>query len=62
MIWLLSPVLKYTILQKKSQKSVTNSEKLRFISESKTESRVKQTGRKRTGGKADGTKRVETGL
>ena len=59
MIWLLSPVLKYIILQNKVQKSVTNSEMLRFISESKAEQERDRTGR---GGKADGTKGVETGL
>lgn len=53
MIWLLSPVLKYTILQKKSQKSVTNSEKLRFISESKT-GKVKE--QERDKGSKDSTK------
>ena len=59
MIWLLSPVLKYIILQNKFQKSVTNSEMLRFISESKAEQERDRTGR---GGKPDGTKGVETGL
>lgn len=53
MIWLLSPVLKYTILQKKFQKSVTNSGMLRFISESKT-GKVKE--QERNKGNKDSTK------